>query len=395
LILLYGAMYGAFGSASPFWPVFFTSRGISPEQLGLLLALATLTRLLAGPLIGCFSDWVEAPRVILAVCAALAVAAAVSLVPAHGFGPLLLIGIFQTTALTPITALADALATNTAEQRQRRFEYGWVRGTGSAAFVAGTLVAGKVLGQSLVEPSAIIWLHAALLSGVILITPIVPAISRPRTDFGGSFARPSLVDGIRELFSNAVLRKVLALAALVLGSHAMHDAFAVIRWTSAGLSPIVSSLLWSEAVVAEVAVFFVVGPWVLDRFDPSGAAALAAMAGVVRWSVMSATSDITALALVQPLHKLTFAMLHLACMRLIGASVPAGLAATAQSFYAFAGAVASGVLSFASGQLYGQLGAAGFLAMALLCGMALPIALSLPRFQRPTDRPSPATHGPG
>jgi len=119
------------------------------------------------------------------------------------------------------------------------------------------------------------------------------------------------------------------------------------------------------------------------------------MAGVVRWSVMSATSDITALALVQPLHKLTFAMLHLACMRLIGASVPAGLAATAQSFYAFAGAVASGVLSFASGQLYGQLGAAGFLAMALLCGMALPIALSLPRFQRPTDRPSPATHGPG
>src|ERR1051325_6085142 len=90
-ILLYGAMYAAFGSASPFWPMFFTSRGISPEQLGLLLALGTLTRLLAGPLIGGFSDWIAAPRLVLAVCAALAVAAAVSFQPAHGFGPLLLI----------------------------------------------------------------------------------------------------------------------------------------------------------------------------------------------------------------------------------------------------------------------------------------------------------------
>ena len=38
----------------------------------------------------------------------------------------------------------------------------------------------------------------------------------------------------------------------------MHDAFAVIRWSAAGISPVTASLLWSESVAAEVLVFFVI-----------------------------------------------------------------------------------------------------------------------------------------
>jgi PPP family 3-phenylpropionic acid transporter len=66
-------------------------------------------------------------------------------------------------------------------------------------------------------------------------------------------------------------------------------------------------------------------------------------------------------------------------MRLIGVSVSPRLAATAQSIYAFGSAIASAALTYLSGILYEQLGAIGFLAMALLCGLAIPIALSLPR----------------
>ena len=95
----------------------------------------------------------------------------------------------------------------------------------------------------------------------------------------------------------------------------MLDAFAVIRWTATGISPITISLLWSEAVVSEVVVFFLIGPLIINRFGPRGAAALAAIAGIARWTVMSQTTDVAALALVQPLHGFTFALLHLACMR--------------------------------------------------------------------------------
>jgi MFS transporter, PPP family, 3-phenylpropionic acid transporter len=163
-----------------------------------------------------------------------------------------------------------------------------------------------------------------------------------------------------------------------LGSHAMHDAFAVIRWNSAGISPTAVSLLWSEAVAAEVLVFFLLGPWVISRIGARGAVALAAVAGGVRWIVMSQSTNVAAIALVQPFHGLTFALLHLACMRVIGASVPAHLAATAQALYAFGATVASALLTYLSGLLYGEFGGLAFVAMALLCALATPLSLGLP-----------------
>ena len=58
-------------------------------------------------------------------------------------------------------------------------------------------------------------------------------------------------------------------------------------------------------------------------------ALLAAGAGVVRWTVAAFTTDPILLGFVQPLHGLTFALLHLACMRLIVEIVPVRLAVLA------------------------------------------------------------------
>ena len=52
----------------------------------------------------------------------------------------------------------------------------------------------------------------------------------------------------------------------------MHDAFAVIWWSAAGIEPSTISILWSEAVAAEVVVFFLIGPALLDRLGARGAA---------------------------------------------------------------------------------------------------------------------------
>src|SRR4029434_6142706 len=101
--------------------------------------------------------------------------------------------------------------------------------------------------------------------------------------------------------------------------------FAVIRWSAAGISPATASLLWSESVAAEVLVFFVIGPALVTRLTPAGAAAIAALAGILRWTIMAQTTDVMALALVQPLHGITFALLHLACMRLMARTFTSAL----------------------------------------------------------------------
>jgi PPP family 3-phenylpropionic acid transporter len=82
--------------------------------------------------------------------------------------------------------------------------------------------------------------------------------------------------------------------------------------------------------------------------------------------------------LVEPLHGLTFAVFHLAGMRVIGATVPRHLAA--QALYAtVAVGAAMALLTLASGFLYTWLEGDAFFVMALLCAAALPLAAGMTR----------------
>ena len=113
-------------------------------------------------------------------------------------------------------------------------------------------------------------------------------------------------------------------------------------------------------------------------FHPSGN--YLAICGVLRWGVMAQTADLTALTLIQPLHGFTFALLHLASMRLITDTVPSALAGTAQAVYGLVGVGgATAGLMVLSGWLYMHYGPTGFWVMALLCIVALPVIWILNR----------------
>jgi hypothetical protein len=48
-LLLYGAMFAAFGVASPFLPALLHVRGLGPSEIGAVLAAGTAVRLITGP----------------------------------------------------------------------------------------------------------------------------------------------------------------------------------------------------------------------------------------------------------------------------------------------------------------------------------------------------------
>ena len=377
-LLLYGMLYCSFGLSSPFLPAFLTARGIGFEWLGFLLGAGTAVRLLSAPFAGRLADVSGAFRLELALFAIAAAVASLLYLPAHYFWLLALVNLTQAAMLAPLVPLADALALSWSRSTTRgnsgAFEYGWVRGLGSAAFIAGVLVAGQsAAGWGL--PS-VLWLTAAGLFATALSTRFVPGLAQgahPTTQKRKVIERDWLV----LLRQPAFVRMVLA-AALVLGSHAMHDTFAIIRWRNVGISPAVSSMLWSESVGAEVLVFVLLGPWLLAILGRSGALALGAGAAAMRWGIMAQTADVTTLALIEPLHGLTFALFHLGCMRIIADTVPSSLAGMAQAFYGTVGiGGATALLTILSGWLFAHLGPAGFWAMALLCCAALPIIWSL------------------
>src|SRR6185503_9984096 len=81
---------------------------------------------------------------VLVACIALGGAAALAYLPAYGFWALLGLTLLHAAFLAPMPVLADALAL--ASSRRSQFEYGRVRGTGSAAFIAGVLASGQLVG---------------------------------------------------------------------------------------------------------------------------------------------------------------------------------------------------------------------------------------------------------
>jgi PPP family 3-phenylpropionic acid transporter len=364
--LLYAALFGAFGTESPFFPSFLALRGLSASQIGIALAAGTLVRLVSGPLAGMAADLFGTRRV-LAIAAAAAGAIMLLYLVGTSFWLLLLVCMVHSLAITPLNPLADALALP-ASVREGVFPYGWVRGVGSASFVVGTLASGLLVARFGIE--AIIVSSSILFLTMVLPIPLLP---QPPT------ASPGTVKGaIAILLAIPPYRRMLVVAALVIGSHAMSDTFAVIHWRASGIGAVAVGTLLAEAVLAEIVVFLVVGPWIVGRLGPARCLAIAAVAGIVRWAVFATTTDFGVLAVTEPLHGLTFALLHLACMRIIAATVPEHLSATAQSVYGtlFLG-IASATLTLASGALYGRFGAPAFWLMSLLCAAALPLTRGL------------------
>ena len=375
-VLLYGALYSAYGTESAYMPAFLKDHGLPIERVGAVLAAGTVVRIVAGPALGALADRLGARRAVLAVAALLSGLVGMSYTVAFGLWPLLGISMAHSAATAALAPLADALSL-AASLGPGGFQYGWVRGIGSAAFVGGTLISGQFVDR--VGLVFIIWASSLLFLLMGVVAWRVPAPPRPAE------ANPiGSAGAFRTLLANPVYRRLLLVAALVIGSHAVNDVYAVIRWREAGFGSGVVSLLWSESVIAEVVVFFLVGPWLLDRLGPARAAALSAGAGVLRWSVLGATVAGPALAGVQALHGLTFALLHLSAMDLIRRQVPETLSGTAQTLYGtFALGIASAALTFAAGTLVTRFGAHAFWAMAVLCLVAIPFCFGLaPRPER-------------
>ena len=150
-VLLYVALYGAFGVASPFWPKLFESKGMTLQQIGWILAAGLTMRLVAGPLVGRLADVLASLRLVLAVSVLTAATAAAAFSAINTFWFVLLIALVQAAALAPTTSIA----VNSARPHLagKPFEYGWIRGAASVAFLSGTLIIGQLITRTNSIPS--------------------------------------------------------------------------------------------------------------------------------------------------------------------------------------------------------------------------------------------------
>ncbi len=372
-LVLYGVLFAGFGVASPFLPALLKQFGLGSAAIGAVLAAGTAIRLLTGPLGGRWADRSGRAPLVLALLLAASAAVALGYLSARGFALLLLVSVLHASVLAPLTPVADALTLGSSERRPG-FPYGWVRGAGSASFIVGTLLSGQAVSRF--GLGAFVWMNAALLAAAAGVAPFLPNRVAGRTE--GPAPAATQRGSVAALLRTPAFPRLMVVASLILGSHAMHDGFSVIRWRSAGLSAGQVSVVWSMSVAAEVVVFVLLGQPILDRIGPARSLMVAAVAGIARWGISARTAFFPIIACSETLHGLSFALMHLACMRVIAAMVPSRLAATAQAFYAtVAVGAASAAITLAAGPAYARFGPGAFWAMAALCAAALPVAAGL------------------
>ncbi len=230
-------LFAAFGVASPFLPGLLLQDGLSPGAIGVVLAAGTAIRLLAGPFGGQLADRTgQAPAVLTGFTAAAAVVA-LGYAPARGLPLLLLVSVAHAAMLAPVTPITDALTLGSSLDKPG-FEYGWVRGMGSAAFIVGTLLSAQLVGW--LGLGIILWLNAGLLTAAACLGWRVPNRAAGATP---SVKTPAHLGSIQTLLGIPVFVRLMIVAALIGGSHALHDGFEVIRWRAAGLTAGQSGLL--------------------------------------------------------------------------------------------------------------------------------------------------------
>ena len=164
-LLLYGALFSAYGTESAYMPAFLLSHGLPVERIGLVLAVGLVVRIASAAAIGRLADRLRRRKQVLTVAAALSGLVGSAYMIAFGFLPLLGLSMAYAAATASLAPLSDALAVPAASEG-RGFQYGWVRGAGSAAFVLGTLLSGQLVDRfglgCIIVASSVLFLAMAL-----------------------------------------------------------------------------------------------------------------------------------------------------------------------------------------------------------------------------------------
>lgn len=364
--LSYFTYFFSYGIFLPFWSVWLSGLGLTPETIGMLLGAGLVSRFLGSLLI--------APRVSdpsrlissLRILALLTLLFALAFWIGHQVAWLMVIIVGFNLFFSPLVPLTDALANTW--QKQITMDYGRVRLWGSIAFVIGSALTGKLV--SLYDYRMILVMLsigiASMLIGMLLKPSVQPQGESRHQEAAGLSAWLTLV---RQSW------RFLACVCLLQGAHAAYYGFSAIYWQEAGYSASAVGYLWSLGVVAEV-VIFALSKKVFRRFSARDLLLLSAACGVIRWTLMGWTTALPWLIVAQIFHCGTFTVCHLAAMRYIAARQGSEVIRLQAVYSAVAMGGSIAVMTVFAGFLYQHLHQGVFWVMALV---ALPALVVRPK----------------
>ncbi|MBE0623418.1 MAG: MFS transporter [Burkholderiales bacterium] len=298
LSAFYFAYFAYVGTAAPYFSLYLASLGLAAAQIGVLLSLGSLMRVIAPNFWGWVADRTARRARIIAITLALGGACFAGFFFVHSFWglfALLLATGFFTSASMPLTESLTMSHLRPAVSR-----YGSIRLWGSVGFIITVTLVGYAL--DVLPVASLLWMVLATYA-----LSWVCALALPDAPGGGDHAEPEPVWNILRRPEVAALLGACFLMSL---AHGPQYAFFSIYLVDHGYSKAAVGWMWTVGVVAEIGVFLLM-PALMRRYSLSAILLVCFAAAAVRFLMIGWGVDSTAvLFAAQLLHGLSFGAHH-------------------------------------------------------------------------------------
>ena len=336
---LFCAYFAFVGIFSPYLSLYLSDRGMTIAQIGVLMALPQVLRIVGPPFWGWAAGPLAGEAAVLRVAAIGAVLSIGALAGADSFAALaaaLLALCFTTSGMVPIT---DALAMRAVGGDLGR--YGRVRVWGSIGFIGAVALAGPLL-----DRHGMRLLPACLLVLMVAVAIIAFRLPRPSPKPAAG-ARVPLRQRVRE----PAIAAFFLSSALMIFAHAGLYSFYSLYLEHHGFTRSAIGLMWAIGVLAEIVLFF--GQRRLfERFGALSLLSFSFAVCVLRFALIaSSAGNVAWLVAAQLMHAVTFGVHQSASMALLhrwfaGPSLASAQAAFAVASYGIGGTLGGVIASW-------------------------------------------------
>ena len=297
--------FSVLGALVPYWGLYLKSIGFTPVDIGSLMAVLMLSRIVAPNVWAYIADHREDRMRVVRVASFLTVLLFAGVFLGTGFWWLALVMLtfsFFWHASLPLIEVQVMHHT-----RHKPGAYGRVRLWGSIGFIASVAVLGVVL--DVAGPWWILPVMTVLMIGIWFYS-----LALPESELAGPMQHPGP-------FHKVVLRpQILAflVACLLMQvSHGPYYTFYSIYLEGHGYSKTVIGMLWAYAVLCEIIVFLFM-PRILKFVDQRTVLLVSFALAAARWLVIGYFPDNLALLIfAQTLHAASFGAFYAAGMQMV------------------------------------------------------------------------------
>lgn len=369
---VYTSFFIYLGIMTPFWAMWLKSRGLTPSEIGIIIAVPYLVKIIIAPLVSQAADKRGEYWRPLVLSVLISVIVSVFYFYAAGFWSLLLITLIVNLAMPAVLPLMETITVG--QSAKHNLNYGHIRSFGSAAFIVASVLLGIFLKSNSID--YVLWFFYGSMV-LLLISVLMLPRGNKKTPIEQS---AEVASPIKHLLGNGDFVWFLLIVGLLQMSHGVYYSMGSIYWQENGIGEDVIGFLWAVGVIAEI-LFFIYFHKVINKYPLSVIFGVIGLFGAIRWATMAMTVSLPILFIVQIIHGLTFGASHLAAIHYLSSRVEKGYAASSQSLYsALPLGLGLGLSTYIGGVIYEYYASGAYFFMALLCAIAF--LLSLVRFYR-------------